>query len=134
MANRIRRMRTSLRQVLEKLGSLLNWEHITNQVGNLFRKFRNAVWSYPHNQLRCWAPKTAGWYVLLHWSNPWSSRLLAEGISYIHDRWWTYKVKHIPESKKNRSFLLAFIAFLFCFFVLRVFIDESRIYANTWLF
>ncbi|XP_021893856.1 aspartate aminotransferase, mitochondrial-like, partial [Carica papaya] len=33
MANRIRRMRTSLRQVLEKLGSLLNWEHITNQVG-----------------------------------------------------------------------------------------------------
>ncbi|KAB1224594.1 Aspartate aminotransferase, mitochondrial [Morella rubra] len=33
MANRIKRMRTALRENLEKLGSPLNWEHITNQVG-----------------------------------------------------------------------------------------------------
>ncbi|GLU17874.1 hypothetical protein SLE2022_342240 [Rubroshorea leprosula] len=33
MANRVQRMRATLRQVLEKLGSPLNWEHITNQVG-----------------------------------------------------------------------------------------------------
>lgn len=32
MANRIKRMRTALRENLEKLGSPLNWEHITNQV------------------------------------------------------------------------------------------------------
>ncbi|KAH9673284.1 Aspartate aminotransferase [Citrus sinensis] len=33
MADRIQRKRTTLRQNLEKLGSSLNWEHITNQLG-----------------------------------------------------------------------------------------------------
>ncbi|KAF5953569.1 hypothetical protein HYC85_006425 [Camellia sinensis] len=33
MADRIIRMRAALRRSLEKLGSCLNWEHITNQVG-----------------------------------------------------------------------------------------------------
>ncbi|KAA8517504.1 hypothetical protein F0562_017866 [Nyssa sinensis] len=33
MANRIIKMRTTLRQSLEKLDSPLNWQHITNQVG-----------------------------------------------------------------------------------------------------
>ncbi|KAF8397143.1 hypothetical protein HHK36_016050 [Tetracentron sinense] len=33
MANRVIRMRATLRENLEKLGSPLNWEHITNQIG-----------------------------------------------------------------------------------------------------
>ncbi|KAF3447987.1 hypothetical protein FNV43_RR08694 [Rhamnella rubrinervis] len=33
MANRIRRKRAALRDSLEKLGSPINWEHVTNQVG-----------------------------------------------------------------------------------------------------
>ncbi|MCD7473454.1 L-asparaginase 1 [Datura stramonium] len=33
MANRISGMRTALRENLEKLGSPLSWEHITNQIG-----------------------------------------------------------------------------------------------------
>ncbi|XAR55756.1 Aspartate transaminase [Bertholletia excelsa] len=33
MANRIIKMRTTLRRTLEKMGSSVNWEHITNQVG-----------------------------------------------------------------------------------------------------
>ncbi|GMI93070.1 aspartate aminotransferase 1 [Hibiscus trionum] len=33
MATRIRRMRVTLREALERLGSPLNWQHITNQVG-----------------------------------------------------------------------------------------------------
>lgn len=33
MANRICKIREALRESLEKLGSPLNWEHITNQVG-----------------------------------------------------------------------------------------------------
>ncbi|XP_047306425.1 aspartate aminotransferase, mitochondrial-like [Impatiens glandulifera] len=33
MTNRIMRMRACLRRNLEKLGSHINWEHITNQVG-----------------------------------------------------------------------------------------------------
>ncbi|KAG4180156.1 hypothetical protein ERO13_A10G149132v2 [Gossypium hirsutum] len=33
MATRIQRMRATLREALERLGSPLNWQHITNQVG-----------------------------------------------------------------------------------------------------
>lgn len=33
MATRVQRMRATLRESLEKLGSPLNWQHITNQVG-----------------------------------------------------------------------------------------------------
>ena len=33
MANRIQLMRATLRERLEELGSPLDWEHITNQVG-----------------------------------------------------------------------------------------------------
>ncbi|KAJ0555705.1 putative aminotransferase, class I/classII [Helianthus annuus] len=33
MADRIIVMRTSLRENIEKLGSPLSWEHITNQIG-----------------------------------------------------------------------------------------------------
>ncbi|KAJ0795955.1 putative aminotransferase, class I/classII [Helianthus annuus] len=36
MADRIIRMRTSLRENIEKLGSPLSWEHITNQIGMFF--------------------------------------------------------------------------------------------------
>lgn len=46
MANRIQRKRAALRDSLEKLGSPVNWEHITNQVGCLAVKckvFRSIV-------------------------------------------------------------------------------------------
>lgn len=33
MANRIHRMRSTLHENLKKLGSPLNWDHMTNQVG-----------------------------------------------------------------------------------------------------
>jgi aspartate/tyrosine/aromatic aminotransferase len=33
MANRIQLMRATLREHLEELGSPLDWEHISNQVG-----------------------------------------------------------------------------------------------------
>ncbi|KAL9993133.1 putative aspartate aminotransferase, class I/classII [Helianthus debilis subsp. tardiflorus] len=36
MAERIIGMRTSLRENIEKLGSPLSWEHITNQIGMFF--------------------------------------------------------------------------------------------------
>lgn len=74
MADRIIGMRAALRECLEKRGSPLSWQHITNQVHLILCMINSCVHyvSFPVLfDLLCFSHKScdafADWHVLLYW-------------------------------------------------------------------